>query len=122
MRVVPHDRHVPSGGYNLLEQLQTVIRIAIGHDRCGQYPSAFVPIRMFWMCSNSGARSGSMYLRSTDDRMIIGSPPVTNTSVDLGVGLQIGHKIVRFLRLKLQVLEPHELGPPKAISAIGMTR
>ena len=29
-------------------------------NRCGQYATAFVPMRMFWTWSNSGASSGSM--------------------------------------------------------------
>ena len=47
-----------------------------------------------------------MYLRSTDVRMIDRVAPGDQHIGDLGVDLQIGHEIVRFLRLKLQVLEP----------------
>ena len=88
--------------------------------RCGQYVTAFVPMRMFWTWSNSGASSGSMYFRSIFVRMIIGSPPVNSTSVMSRMRPEIAEQVIGLRRLELDVLQPHELRPPEAVGAVGM--
>ena len=118
--VMRHDRQVLACLLHLFEEPEQVVRVRIGEETIGPVGGGFGPQayadQVFKLGGEQRFQVASQHSRLHDQ----GVPSGEEHAGDLPMLLQVVHQLFGLLGGELQLVHAHELGPAKAVGAVGV--